>query len=314
MDLFERICAEIAECSSSVEIDVERNFRLRKRTLESISIIKRTLQHGSIYEAAVSLENRIRRLDTAIRERFRRMVLEDRAPPGILRAALDAFTDYRKGDFGNPRYAVDDLDILVDIMFGLDIEAARVPARREGMVHLEKTPASVVLELIDRLDLTGAETVYDLGSGLGHALLLFGLLTNAACIGIEIEEAYCEASRRALETWHIPNVRIVNNDVRDMDMRSGDVYFMYSPFHGKVMDAVLARLCNNARGKAIRVCSYGNSTLTLADESWLEVQDEKCLSPYCAAIFTSRTDQASEKTPGGKEGEVWKSPRFGHGD
>ena len=52
---------------------------------------------------------------------------------------------------------------------------------------MERTPASVILELIDTMDLTENETLYDLGSGLGHVVFLSRLLTDIHCVGIEIE-------------------------------------------------------------------------------------------------------------------------------
>ena len=122
-------------------------------------------------------------------------------------------------------------------------------------------------------------------------LLLLGLLTTAKCIGIEIEEAYYKASIRVMEAWHIPNVSIMNKDVQATDLHQGDVFFMYSPFFGKVLNNVLAKLKHVAEEKTIRICSYGNSTLALADEPWLKLEQEKTLSPYCAATFASVVGQ-----------------------
>jgi hypothetical protein len=287
MALLEDICAEIAEYSESAVLESERNFSCRKKAMESISIVKRALPHGATYEMAEGLEKRILSINASLRQKYRQQILENGATREAIRAVFNRFTDYKEGIFGNTHYLEDDLDVFIDTIFGLDIEAIRIPNCREGMVHLERTPARVVLEMMDGLNLTGEETIVDLGSGLGHVVLVFGLLKNAKCIGIEIETLYCEASMRAMETLNIPNVSIVNEDVQDVDLGEGDIFFMYSPFFGHVMNCVLTKLRHIAEKKRIRICSYGNSTLVLGGEPWLRINHRKTPNPHCAATFTS---------------------------
>jgi tRNA A58 N-methylase Trm61 len=69
-----------------------------------------------------------------------------------------------------------------------------------------------------------------------------------AVIGVEISPALVEIARENLATWRDPlrvvrDVKIVRADAAEYAFPRGDlVAFMYNPFHGPVLDAVLANL------------------------------------------------------------------------
>jgi hypothetical protein len=288
MGLFEAACSEVESYGLSQEITTERNFLLRQRALQSASIVKKGPKDAGAYHAAFALESIIAQINASIADKYRRLILAPGATHAAIRDLFDGFTDYQQGAFGGTYYDVDDLDLLIDAVFSLDVDTARIATRREGMVHLERTPSRVVLELIDRLNLTERDTVMDLGSGLGHVLIVLGLLTDARCLGIEIEDSYCRAFLRVLRMIYLPSVAVQNDDVRTADLHCGNVFFMYSPFYGKVMSAVLAKLKRIAVANQIRICSYGNSNVLLAQESWLKAEPGTNAGPHSLAVFFSR--------------------------
>jgi hypothetical protein len=52
-------------------------------------------------------------------------------------------------------------------------------------------------------------------------------------------------------------------------LSSGTVFYLYTPFRGVILRTVLDRLRAEANTRAIRVCTFGPCTPTIAAESWL---------------------------------------------
>ncbi len=53
-------------------------------------------------------------------------------------------------------------------------------------------------------------------------------------------------------------------------MSSGTVFYLYTPFLGTILRAVLDLLRREAIGREIRVCTFGPCTPTVGAERWLE--------------------------------------------
>ena len=60
-------------------------------------------------------------------------------------------------------------------------------------------------------------------------------------------------------------------DVREADLDVGDVYFLYVPFTGAVLEQTMARLEPVARRRPVVVCS---SALDLGRIAWLRKREE----------------------------------------
>jgi len=66
------------------------------------------------------------------------------------------------------------------------------------------------------------------------------------------------------------------------------VFFMYTPFKGRIMEEVLERLRRVALLKQIRIVTYGPCTAQVARQSWLS---STCYSEdniYKLAVFYSQ--------------------------
>jgi hypothetical protein len=48
------------------------------------------------------------------------------------------------------------------------------------------------------------------------------------------------------------------------------MFYLYSPFRGTILRAVLDRLQREAVSREIRVCTFGPCTATVAEEGWLK--------------------------------------------
>jgi hypothetical protein len=67
----------------------------------------------------------------------------------------------------------------------------------------------------------------------------------------------------------LSNAKFLSSDVRDADLSSGTVFYLYTPFRGSILREVLDRLRAEADTREIRVCTFGPCTPIVAEEIWL---------------------------------------------
>lgn len=180
-------------------------------------------------------------------------------------------------------------DYLDELVIGvLQFEepgAAVVPLAAE-MVFYQPTPARHIFDLLGRTALTERDVLVDLGSGLGHVALLACICTSARSIGIELEPAFIDCARRSAEGLNLNNVTFLEQDARAADLSAGTVFYLYTPFRGTILRAVLDALRREAEKRPIRVCTFGPCTPTVDKEEWLEATG--VLAEDRIAVFCSR--------------------------
>jgi SAM-dependent methyltransferase len=155
------------------------------------------------------------------------------------------------------------------------------------MVRYQPTTSRAILEMLARAGLGPDDVFYDLGSGLGHVVLLVALLTGARAKGVEIEPAYCDYARQCARNLGIGGVDFIEGDVRDASLAGGTVYFLYTPFRGALLEQVLETLRAEAHQRPIRVCTYGPCTVEVARTTWLARQGVHDVSEHGIATFRS---------------------------
>src|SRR6185312_16395705 len=134
----------------------------------------------------------------------------------------------------------------------------------------------------------GADDVLmDLGSGLGHVPLLAAICTDAQCIGIEREAAYVACCHRSADALRLSRVSCLQQDAREADFSRASVFYLYTPFTGSIMRAVLDGLRQQAARRRIRVAAYGPCVSIIAGETWLEPVG--AVDPGRVALFRSRS-------------------------
>jgi SAM-dependent methyltransferase len=154
----------------------------------------------------------------------------------------------------------DALDALVQGIIWAEPAPDIVQPRHADMIPYEPTPARVVLDLVDQVPLSAHDVFYDLGAGLGHVAILAHLITGAMATGVEIEAAYCLYAQHRAAALGLSHLRFVNLDARDASYADGTVFFMYTPFTGELLAAVLDVLAREARRRSMIVCTYGACT------------------------------------------------------
>ncbi|HEY1588154.1 MAG TPA: hypothetical protein VGG00_00375 [Rhodanobacter sp.] len=245
---------------------------------------------GSQDEAALQRRARViqarldgvnRELYQDIRSEIQRGAGRDRVLAWSRESGLD---EGATGPVDGDRY--DYLDELVGGILQLDQPDDMAIEVAPEMVFYQPTPARVIFDLIERLGLTGRDLLVDLGSGLGHIPLLVAICTSASCIGIELEGAYVDCARRSARALNLTRVTFVQQDARVADLSRGTVFYLYTPFTGTVLRAVLDSLRREAAIREIRVCAFGPCVQVIAAEPWLEA----VVPPQAqrVAIFHSR--------------------------
>jgi len=140
--------------------------------------------------------------------------------------------------------------------------------------------------LIGRTGLTEQDVLIDIGSGLGHVPMLVSICTLARCVGIELQTAYVECARFTAQQLKLDNVTFLDQDVRAADLSRGTVFYLYTPFTGSMLRAVLDRLRTESGKRGIRICTFGSCTTTVAYERWLRALDAS--DEDRIAVFRSR--------------------------
>ncbi|MHB1294404.1 MAG: class I SAM-dependent methyltransferase [Anaerolineae bacterium] len=264
---------DIARDLDALEADTtllsEDAYAARARALNTLAWCLDRLRPLAVAERLLARAERLRTTFTALDERLyqhvRAEIAAKECPPDRLRAALEPLRPHAQdaSPFGP-------LDDFVEGVLGLAEEQPLVGllAQAAEMVSLYPSPTRVVLDLVERAGIGPSDHFVDLGSGLGQVVVLVALLSGARATGVEYQPAYCEVARRSAERLKL-DVRFLNQDAREADYRPGTVFYLYTPFRGRMLDLVLARLRAEAQTRPIRVATYGPCTPTVAAQHWL---------------------------------------------
>jgi Histone methylation protein DOT1 len=179
------------------------------------------------------------------------------------------------GDGANPcpGLSFDSLDEFVSGIFQLrgPGEASLLPSPE--MTAYQPTPVRHILDLVATCNFSNDDVLVDLGSGLGHVPLLVSILTGIRTLGIEIQPGYVMSAQGTARELHISRVRFAAQDALTMDLSSGTVFYMFSPFRGSILADVLCRLHQQSLERPITICSLGPCTRIVQGQSWLSAAE-----------------------------------------
>jgi hypothetical protein len=297
--------ADIEEDLAVLEGDVslleEGAFAARARTLEELEAdilgpIAALEGRGAHVPALPALRRRARalrarlvRVDAALFARLREAIRRGGLRGETLRWELLRLAPPPDGGPDDGGY--DALDALISGVLLDESPPAAVRPELRGwdpeMVPYQPTPARIVLDLATRLRSGAGEVFYDLGSGLGQVCVLVHLLAGVSAVGVEIDPALCVYGRRMARRLGLSGVTFVVGDARDVDLTSGTLFFLYTPFTGELLEAVLDRLCRVAARQPIRLGSYGPCTAVVARQAWLLPEGPAHDDPDRLAVFRS---------------------------
>jgi|GEM_PF-140116 len=181
----------------------------------------------------------------------------------------------------------DNLDIFINGLLSDSILPEPTKAREAEMIFYQKTPARIIFELIATAKIKHDDVFFDIGSGLGQVAILVNMITGVSAIGIEYEPAYCEYANECTAQLDLSGVRFINTDARKADYSQGTIFFLYSPFEGKMLDTIMSILQKVAQKRVIRIFSYGPCSIPVAQLNWLNCITGKVDNIYKLYEFRS---------------------------
>lgn len=260
-------------------------------------------QSEHLLHQTIELWTHLTAIDQRFFERYRDLIRTKAISPSDLRRLFDRYTRYRPDHDGYRHLGFEPLDTLVAGLLFHAQPPDPVPLDSPEMVPYQPTPASVVLEVVDRLALSPADVFCDVGAGLGLVVHLVGLLAGCRAYGVEVDADLCAYAGAVTTDLKLSNVSFVNADAREADLGDATVYYLFTPFIGELRDTVLARLQDQVARRRIRICSYGPITPHLAKVPWLASLNDHGEDEFRLAVFDGRQSEASERVWPGPLGE-----------
>ncbi len=154
--------------------------------------------------------------------------------------------------------------------------------------EMTQTNYSVIRRIYRDLFLQESDVVYDLGSGFGRILLYGGcLFPKTRFKGVEIVKERAKESERISKNLGLTNVEIVADDVLNVDLSKGTVFYFFNPFPA-IMDKVLSRLQKISVKKKITIVTTGRTSKDLMGRPWLKLKKTYDRNLMNLAIFESR--------------------------
>lgn len=271
---------------------IDTNIKLRQDALDHIAFCEEFIRAnrsriapGPLQARLSVLKQKLTGLNTALYARWRSGIRSRQYTPEAIRSEFDRYTDNEKLSVDPSIIGTDGLDILLDGILGIGKEYIGRQPNHPEMVHYEPTPARAILHLVDTANLPDTGVLYDLGSGVGRVAILLNLLTGTPSKGIEIDPVLAAFARNLAAGLKLTNVSFLTTDAREADFSDGVMFFMFTPFLGSVLQAVLDRLKAESQKRPIIVCSYGASTKPVSEQDWLTPASGQANNEFALTVF-----------------------------
>jgi Histone methylation protein DOT1 len=280
--LLDEILTDIETIGNDERLLQEQTFSLRSQALDDIEfhIIDRidalaermgtADQLNHLRKYALKVRDQLEEVNAVMFRRIRMKILEERCRGKNLMDLIDEYFDESVNiRLRQDLTGYDSLDIFLDGVLTYQSLPAELQGREPGMIYYQKTPARIVLELVNKAAFEPQDVFFDLGSGLGQVPILVNLFSSVISKGVEFEPAFCRYAKSCADDLQLTDVEFINADARYADYSSGTVFFMYTPFEEKMLQQTLLNLKGEAKKRKIRIFTFGPCTYTVSNKDWL---------------------------------------------
>jgi hypothetical protein len=299
MDVIE-IQSHIEEIEQNSSLYLEKSFDKRVEVIDFIEfhiidqldgLMQRTTKANELLllkQRAENVRSELEEIDINLFEKLRTNIRAGRYRAQEFKNLVNEYVDFNLNDNRHqeePDY--DSLDVFVNGLFHFQLMPEQTKDLEPEMVYYQKTPARIVFELADKIQLSEGDVFFDLGSGPGQVAILMNLLTGITTKGVELEPAFCDHAKNCVAELNLSNVTFVNADARHTDYCQGTIFFMYTPFTGDIMQNVLETLRKESLLRKIKVITYGPCTVNVALQNWLVPIGSKHAKTYKLTFYES---------------------------
>ncbi|MDN5286224.1 MAG: Histone methylation protein [Mucilaginibacter sp.] len=276
----------------------EKNFDERMDAIDFIGFhiidqLENLLQNTAQPDELISLRSRaekvkhkLEEIDTNLFQKLRANIRTGRYKGKEFKNLVNEYVDFNINKH-QEEIGYDNLDIFINGLSSLPIIPEQTKDLEPEMVYYQKTPARIVLELVEKCHFTKDDVFFDLGSGLGQVAILVNLLAGIIVKGVEFEPAFCDYAKACAADLNVADVTFINIDARKADYAEGTIFFMFTPFKGGIVQEVLAVLRKESLQRKIKIITYGPCTPEVASQNWLHFASPKNDSIYKLSVFTS---------------------------
>ena len=260
----------------------EKNFNLRLEAIDYIEFhiidrINALMENTDIHDQmnflkqyAIKVKHRLEEVNTSLFQLLRKKIAQESYRGEFLMDLIEEHFDNNvSASLLHDAIGYDNLDLFLNGLLTYQELPVETREREREMVYYQKTPGRIILELIKKAAFNPQDVFFDLGAGLGQVNILVNLLTAVISKGVEFEPAFCSYANTCAADLHLNDVEFINADARYVDYSSGTIFFMYTPFEGKMLQEVLQNLHGEAKKRRIKIFTYGPCTTEVAKQNWL---------------------------------------------
>jgi len=257
-------------------LNVKSNLHIRAEALDTLTFINEVIRHNPKSPELVALSDPVRHMrdhlesiNTLVFKEMRDKLKSHNTTKSSLRALFNNYTNYKPGECGHIHIDYEAFDVLISGTFFPENKPIPQMKLNPEMVHWEASPGSVLLDLLDHVNLQPDDVFFDMGSGLGNVAFLVNLLSGIKTVGIEREPVYCNYAQQLAKELSLDQATFINTDARDADLSTGTVFYLFTPFVASILDIVMEKIHNVSQYHPIHVCSFGPCTSAIAQLPWL---------------------------------------------
>jgi len=278
----DEILSVIGSIGKDEKLYQEKNFNLRLQAIDYIEFhvidrIDALMESTDAFDLmnflkqyAKKVKCNLEDVNTSMFHRLRTKISQGSRRGKLLMDLIGDYLDYNLSEFlQQDAIGYDNFDMFLNGLLTNQNMPGETKDKEPEMIYYQKTPARIIFELIKRAEFKPHDVFFDLGSGLGQVAILVNLLTSVISKGVEFEPAFCSYAKTCVADLNLNHVDFINIDARYADYSSGTIFFMYTPFEGKMLQDVLQNLSGEAKKKKIKIFTYGSCTLEVAQQNWL---------------------------------------------
>lgn len=169
-------------------------------------------------------------------------------------------------------------------------------AQPDGSWPFVPTSLIETLGMIPLLPDRPDKTLIDLGAGPGSVAIPVAMFTPMQVIAVEKEDRWVAMGEEARAMCNVNNLSFQCDDVLQVDLRKGDVFFVYSPFDDSALIGELVkRLDSEAQARPITVwCHFSDFVQAMVQsKNFIQIQGHGALKRFESRIV--ERDRSAER-------------------